>query len=235
MTPGIVIRGVVAAALLAVGPARASRHEPPLFWPVEAAPDSAFASLVARLSEPGGFFDSDNLVSNERSYLHVLGRLRTIGTSGGAYVGVGPDQSFSYLVHVRPRVAVIVDIRRDNMLMQLLYKSMFELAATRVEFLSLLFGREAPARPATFAAARPEELLDWVAEAPFDSARARSVRERVLAQVRAFGVPLDERDVATIQRFHAEFVASGPELRYTSIGRPPRSIYPTYRDLVLER
>jgi len=34
--------------------------------------DTDFGRLVARLSETGGFFDSDNLVSNETSYLHVL-------------------------------------------------------------------------------------------------------------------------------------------------------------------
>ena len=36
-----------------------------------------FAALSARLSEPGGYFDSDNLISNETSYLHVLGKLRS--------------------------------------------------------------------------------------------------------------------------------------------------------------
>ena len=33
-----------------------------------------FAALVERLSEPGGFFDTDNLVSNEDSYLHAVSR-----------------------------------------------------------------------------------------------------------------------------------------------------------------
>jgi len=35
-----------------------------------------FAQLVNRLSEKAGYFGSDNLVSNELSYQHVLGRLR---------------------------------------------------------------------------------------------------------------------------------------------------------------
>ena len=34
-----------------------------------------FASLSARLSEQAGFFDSDNLISNETSYQHVFGKL----------------------------------------------------------------------------------------------------------------------------------------------------------------
>jgi hypothetical protein len=46
--------------------------------------DSAFGRLVARLSEGGGFFDSDNLISNETSYLHVLGAMQARGVTGGA-------------------------------------------------------------------------------------------------------------------------------------------------------
>ena len=35
-----------------------------------------FAASVANLSEPGGYFDTDNLISNERSYLQVIPDLR---------------------------------------------------------------------------------------------------------------------------------------------------------------
>ena len=76
----------------------------------------SFAALSARLSEPGGYFDSDNLISNETSYLHVIAKLREIGVSGGVYIGVGPDQSFSYIAKIRPKIAIMIDIRRDNLL-----------------------------------------------------------------------------------------------------------------------
>src|SRR5262245_46475623 len=59
-----------------------------------------FGGLISRLSEPGGFFDSDNLISNETSYLHVLGKLREMGVHGGVYLGVGPDQNFSYITKI---------------------------------------------------------------------------------------------------------------------------------------
>src|SRR4051812_39847479 len=72
--------------------------------------DSAFASLVARFSEPAGYFDTDNLISNEDSYLHPITTLRRVGVSGGVYLGVGPDQNFSYIAAVRPHAAVIIDI-----------------------------------------------------------------------------------------------------------------------------
>src|SRR5712691_5756223 len=84
-----------------------------------------FAALSARLSEPGGYFDSDNLISNETSYLHVIGKLRELGVAGGVYLGVGPDQSFSYIAKIRPKMAIIIDIRKDNLLQHLLFKALF--------------------------------------------------------------------------------------------------------------
>src|SRR5882672_2951651 len=73
-----------------------------------------FGRLVEQLSEPGGYFDTDNLISNEASYLRILGAIRSFGVKGGAYIGVGPDQNFSYITAIRPTVAFIVDLRRDN-------------------------------------------------------------------------------------------------------------------------
>ena len=111
------------------------------------APDyqaSTFASQIAALSERAGYFDTDNLISNERSYLQVLPDLRRAGFQGGAYVGVGPDQNFSYIAAARPSIAFILDVRRDNLLLHLLFKSLFQLARSRVEYLALLLGRPVP-------------------------------------------------------------------------------------------
>src|SRR5687768_12212405 len=105
-----------------------------------------FAATIAALSEPGGYFDTDNLISNERSYLHVVPDLRALAgkTGGGVYLGVGPDQNFSYIGHVRPSLAILIDIRRDNLLLHLLFKSLFAESRTRVEYLALLTGRSPP-------------------------------------------------------------------------------------------
>src|SRR6185436_4501948 len=83
--------------------------------------------------------------SNEDSYLHPVGFLRKLGFSGGAYIGVGPDQNFSYIAAVRPHIAFIVDVRRDNLLHHLLLKAAFALARNRVEYLCVLFGKTPPA------------------------------------------------------------------------------------------
>jgi len=53
---------------------------------------SEFATLIAELSEPEGYFDTDNLISNESTFLAIAQRLRTL-PRGGVYLGVGPDQN----------------------------------------------------------------------------------------------------------------------------------------------
>jgi hypothetical protein len=104
--------------------------------------DSAFAALTLRLSEPSGYFDTDNLISNEDSYLHPVTTLRRLGIVGGTYIGVGPDQNFSYIAAIRPSVAFVLDIRRDNLLEHLLFKAIFEGARIRADYLATLFGRD---------------------------------------------------------------------------------------------
>lgn len=78
-----------------------------------------FSRLVRDLSEDGGYFRSDNFTSNETSYLHIIDKLRELGASGGAYIGVGPEQNFTYIAKVRPRIAFIVDIHRRNLIIPL--------------------------------------------------------------------------------------------------------------------
>lgn len=191
----------------------------------------AFPQLVAELSEPGGYFDTDNLISNERSYLHVMGDLDARRVRGGAYIGVGPDQNFSYIARIRPAVAFIVDIRRDNLLEHLLFKALFALADTPREYLAVLLARPVPAGP-------PGETVDALlarldATSP-TAAATRAARHRTDSVIATFGVPLADGDRRTIDRFHRTFIAEGLDLRFRSHGRAPMWYYPTLRDLILE-
>jgi hypothetical protein len=198
-----------------------------------AAVDTGFANAVVRLSEPGGFFDSDNLISNETSYLHVASRLDRDGVRGGAYIGVGPDQNFSYIAIVRPSVAFLLDIRRDNMLQHLIYKALFTSSSNRLEFLCRWLGRSPPADLPAWTGRPLDRLLAWVERAPVDPRWQQRVARETLAQVVAFGVPLDARDREVVGRFHAEFMHRGLELRFSSFGRPDDPSRPTLRSLLL--
>lgn len=194
---------------------------------------TTFAAEIARLSEPEGQFDTDNLISNEHSYADVIPPLASGGVSGGAYLGVGPDQNFSYIARIRPSVAYIIDIRRDNLLLHLLFKALFAQANTRAEYLSLLTGRSPPDRPDRWTGAPIQALVAHVDAPAMPADALRSLRARVDATIEGFGVPLSATDRRTIDRFHRTFVDAGLALRFQSHGRPPRPYYPTLRELLL--
>jgi len=193
-----------------------------------------FARLVDRLSEPGGYFNSDNLVSNETSYLHVLGAFRERRLRGGAYVGVGPEQGLSYIAATRPAVAIVIDIRRDNLLLHLLLKAMFETARNRMEYLCLLYGRPLPDDLFMWTDLPLGSLLDWLDRTPMYAGVHDRNHRLLMDRVTRYGIPLSDQDRTTLRRFHDEFAQMGLDLRYTSRGRAPRLSFPTVRRLYLE-
>ena len=197
--------------------------------------DSAFAALVAALSEPGGYFDSDNLVSNELSYQHVHGAMRRLKVSGGAYIGVGPDQNYTYIARVRPKIAYMIDLRRDNLLQHLLYKSLFDLARNRVEYLALLLARPAPRDVASWNRASIGQIVTYLDTVAPRRELYDSVRMVVARTAGGYGIPLVPQDLETIARIHGRFAGAGLDLQYESLNRPSRRNYPTFRDLILER
>ncbi len=193
-----------------------------------------FAALSNRLSEPGGYFDSDNLISNETSYQHVLGKLREMSVANGIYIGVGPDQSFTYIAKIRPKMAIIIDIRRDNLLQHLLFKALFGRARNRVEYLCLFFGKPFP-KTKGWEQRSIKEIVDYVDGAPADQKLFDKTAKDVKQDIQKYGFTMSQSDLEIVAKIHKAFFSAGLEIRYSSYHRPPRSIYPTYRDLLLER
>src|SRR5580765_2689972 len=95
--------------------------------------DRDFWRLSADWSEPNGYFRSENLTSNELLFQHVLTDLVARTRPGDVYLGVGPEQNYTYIAAVKPAMPIIFDIRRGNLQLQLMYKALFEMAADRVE------------------------------------------------------------------------------------------------------
>jgi hypothetical protein len=106
--------------------------------------DQEFWDLSEQLSEPNGYFRSDNLLSNEMGFQWVIPDLVARTKPGGVYLGVGPEQNFSYIAALKPKMVFITDIRRGNLWTQLMYKALFELSADRVEFVGRLFTKPRP-------------------------------------------------------------------------------------------
>lgn len=100
------------------------------------------AALAA--AEPGSAYGLDCFVTSEVGHNELLARCCPV-KPGGAYIGVGPCQNFTYIGAMRPSHAVIIDARLDNLIEHLIFKLAFEAAATPREYLAFLFSREIPA------------------------------------------------------------------------------------------
>jgi hypothetical protein len=197
--------------------------------------DAEFWRLTEELSEPNGYFRSDNLVSNELVFARVLPELTKAAAPGGVYLGVGPEQNFTYIAAIRPKLAVILDIRRGNLHLQLMYKALFELAADRAEFLSLLFTKP---RPATLGPeSTVQELMDaywdiFPSEEPTYLKNLQAIKDVL---VKKHGLPLPAEDLKGIEIVYRSFYAYGPSITWSSstTGASGGS-RATYKDLMLQ-
>jgi hypothetical protein len=200
--------------------------------------DSQFWKLVTDFSEGGGFFRSDNFVSNETMYQWVIPDLLRTTKPGGVYLGVGPDQNFTYIVALKPKMSFIFDIRRQNMLTHLMYKAVFEQSTDRADFISRLFSRARP--PKLDTAMTANELFAAFSASPPDSTAFRrniaAIKDRL---TKHHGFNLSDEDLRTISYVYESFVSAGPDLTYNFGPRGMgggfgRGRMPTYADLQME-
>ena len=199
--------------------------------------DEAFWKLVTELSEPAGRFVSDNFVSNELGTLNVLSDLAKDRSGEGAYLGVGPEQNFTYIVALKPKIAFIVDIRRQNMIEHLMYKALIELSSDRAEFLSRLFSRPRPANAGkdSDALALLDAFRGINADRDFFEENLAAVKNRL---IKDHGFTLTEEDESMLGYVFSAFYAGGPYLTYSGPSQMLRpataQIMPTYEQLMVD-
>jgi hypothetical protein len=195
---------------------------------------ATFARLFRDLSEPDRYFFSDNFVSNETSYLQVAPLLEKKALRGGAYLGVGPEQNFSYIAISRPKIAFIVDIRRQNAIEHLLYKAIFDQAATRAAFLCTLLGVHCEETGDSGSQAL-DAVLDR-AEAAWkrrNKSEFRAVHEQLRERIETgYQVALAKRDRETLENVHRAFFTKGLALAFELHSTEHRRNYPTLRELL---
>jgi len=194
--------------------------------------DRAFWQLVTDFSEPNGFFRSDNFLSNEMAFQEVIPELTKRISPNGVYLGVGPDQNFTYITALHPRMAFIIDIRRGNMMEQLMYKAIIEMSDDRADFLSRLFSRPKPAGLDKSASAKVllEAYSGVAGSEPLFQQNMQAVWERLVKR-HGFGLNPEDRD--SIEYIYRAFLSEGPDLRYSF----PRQQFgarwfPTYAELM---
>jgi hypothetical protein len=222
--------GLLAVFLLA-GSSPASTTTPPLApgAPPDSLTDAEFWSFFTGMSEAGGHFLSENFVSNEVSFQEVIPTLQKTLTPNGVYLGVGPEQNFTYIANLAPKMAVIFDIRRQNAMQHLMYKALFEMSPRRVDFVAKLFSRPSVEKlPAGIAV---QAMFDSASRAaPSDSAYQANFADIIdlLTVKKGFGLSKD--DIATIEHVYKVFFTAGPAVNYGyRMGMPVyRTAYPDY-------
>lgn len=197
----------------------------------EALPDTELVRLFRELSEPDRYFFSDNYVSNETSYLQVAGDLTARARQGGAYIGVGPEQNFTYLALTEPRLAFILDIRRGNALEHLLYKAIFETATSRAHFVALLIGRRYEESAEPGAASELAQVLKHAERAPADPKVYAELHAQLLKRIRAHGFELSADDEKTLGAMHRALFERGLDTSFELHEKNGRK-YPRLRELL---
>jgi len=179
--------------------------------------DDAFWRLSTELSEPGGEFRSDNLLSNELYYPEVIGPLVRQVKSASVYVGVGPEQNFNYMVAIKPKMAFIADIRRGNLHTQLMYKALFEMSTDRADFVSRLFTQPRPHRLTPDASVK--DIIDqyWVIPTSAESVYRKNLQAITDHLTKSpHHLPLGQEDLDGIGQVYFNFYWYGLPITYNS-------------------
>jgi hypothetical protein len=188
---------------------------------VSSDPDSLsaeeFSRMIRDFSEEGGSFMSDNFTSSEDSYLTIVDKMQELGVSGGAYIGVGPEQNFTYIARIHPQIAFIVDIRRQAMIQQLMYKAIFELSPTRADFISCLLSRPIPAGKDLGADAPLDQILAFFSNTPGDNRTYENNLSSIRKTIQeTFRFPLSAEDQKSLEYVYKSFRTWGFDIGFDS-------------------
>ena len=178
--------------------------------------DQAFWQLSRDSSEPDGVFQSDNLLSNEIVFGRLVPDLAARTKPGGVYLGVGPEQNFTYIAAMKPRIAFITDIRRGNLHAQLMYKALFELSKDRAEFVSRLFTKPRPA--ALTATSTVLEIMNayWDGFSADEAAFQSNLEAVHSLLTKTHRIPLEQADLDGIAGVYRAFYLNGPSITYSA-------------------
>jgi hypothetical protein len=189
--------------------------------------DQSLAKVSAALSEPDGGRVADNLVTNEDSFARVADALDRLAPPGGVYLGVGPDQNLTYLAHVRPRLAFVLDFRRRNGLLHLWHKALFAFAPDRASYLARLLARS-PTKPLP-ANPSADELVGAFEGAALDRTRLATTTAEVAGYLGPLGV-VAEDEWPSLATIGAKLAGPGLDARFLAL-----PMYPTLGRLIRAR
>jgi hypothetical protein len=221
---------VLAGAVLTLWVSRTELVTPAPSLPARL-PDREFWRLVQEASEPDGFFRSDNLLSNELGFQYVIPELARTVKTGRVYMGVGPEQNFTYIAATRPAMVFIVDVRRGNQQLHLMYKALFELSADRAGFVALLFSKSRPdgLTPASTVGQIFRAFRGVPASNRLFTENLKTIQNLL---VKKHGFALSQEDLDGIKYVYNAFYSFGQSIQYSSTSSFGGSFQPDYAELM---
>ncbi|MCH7782244.1 hypothetical protein IID62_04190 [candidate division KSB1 bacterium] len=174
-----------------------------------------FSEMVNSMSESGGYFRSDNWVTNEWTYLDIIEPMKKLEIEGGVYIGVASNQNFTYIANIKPDLVFFVDIRHQNKMQHLVYKILFELADTRAEWISLLFAKpldkDGPGKSSDI-----NEIVAYFRSAESDRNMYEENKQKIVdILTKKYKFELDDRDLREINNVLNTFYMYNLNITYS--------------------
>jgi hypothetical protein len=125
----------------------------------------------------------------------------------------------------------IIDIRRGNLDLQLMYKALFELSTDRADFLSRLFAKKRPV------GLSPTSTADEIFTAIRDADKSDELFTQNLKAIQdhlaiTHGFELTPDDVRGVEYVYHAFFMFGPLIQYSSTGNSGGAFQPSYMELM---
>ena len=186
--------------------------------------DAEFWRIFTEFSEPGGSYPYENFITNEETIQDVMPVLTKVARPGGVYLGVGPEQNFTYIAGLKPKMAFIFDIRRQNAIQHFMYKALFEMSPSRADFVSRLFSIKTPEKvPATVGA---DGLFLAFEGRKGDQAYYNQNLTAIKDSIAKHSFALSKDDLKKVEYIYDVFFRAGPRIDYKFESAFPSNMAP---------
>ena len=155
-------------------------------------------------------------MSNEIYLQWVIPDLLARAKSSGVYLGVGPEQNFTYIAALKPKMVFITDVRRGNLCMHLMYKALFELCKDRADFVELLFNKKRPAGLTEKSSAADIANAFWDVTTSSEEVYKANLKRIQDHLTKTRGLPLSQDELGGIEYVYWHFYWDGMRINYNS-------------------
>lgn len=194
-------------------------------------PGPPFFELLKWLDEPPtGPSSADNLMTNEDSLASVMDQIRSESPPGTVFLGVGPDQNYTFIATARPIEAYLLDYRKKNQLLHLMHLALIAKSPNRIDYLENYWARRVKvgliSPPNDDHSKTTEKLLLLFRRSELDQQFLAQNIGDVMSELLNSQF-LDANEIEEVGRIQKRLAGPGPEARFLAL-----KMYPTIASLI---